>query len=89
MTEPKPLPPSGDESEPLPSEPGTALPPGHRDQGREVPGANHEGYAEAKMVDDPASPQDVSGGEAPDEDSALQSEDDGITTLPPAPGFTD
>jgi hypothetical protein len=69
----------------------TTLPPGHRDQGREVPGANHEGYAEAVMVDPTAAPPAVQPdpGTPPDEDTATETTDDGITTLPPAPGFPD
>ena len=92
MIAPHPLPPSGDDSEPLNSgRLDATLPPGHRDQGREVPGANHEGYAEAVMVDPTQSPADPrpDPGRAPDEDSPMQRADDGITTLPPAPGFPD
>jgi hypothetical protein len=36
-----------------------------------------------------ASPASQNPEDAPDEDSALETRDDGITTLPPAPGFPD
>jgi hypothetical protein len=92
MTEANPLPPSGDDREAVNSSRlDTPLPPGHADQGREVPGANHEGYREADMVDPAAAAahvgQDVAA--APDEDTALETPHDGITTLPPVKGFPD